>query len=144
MRLSKTVQQLRLQEEEIHSVIGEMLRMEEVLQARAGEGMTASEYVLYKSYEEDRARDLDLKQEAKKKILKEIEVEQKNLVQLTKERKMFERLKERQWKRFQNQTEKLEQKNNDEMVITRYRSVYTISSDDVQGVSENVSPKLRA
>ena len=84
--------------------------------------MNASEYVVYKVYEEDRAQDVRLKEEVKKQTIKETEAEQKILIQLMKERKMFERLREKQWKRFQYQMEKLDQKNSDEMVITRYRS----------------------
>jgi flagellar export protein FliJ len=62
-----------------------------------------------------------LKRAARRQTKKEIEAEQKILIQLMKERKMFEKLKEKQWKKFQSQTERLEQKNSDEMVITRYR-----------------------
>ena len=62
-----------------------------------------------------------MKRAAVRQTRREIEAEQKVLIQLMKERKMFERLKEKQWKRFQSRMEKLDQKNNDEMVITRYR-----------------------
>ena len=120
MRLAKKVGQLREQEEEIQRVIEENLSRERALKEKMERGMKASEYIVYKLYQEDWCQDLQLKQEAKKQTIKEIEAEQNILIKLVKERKMFERLKEKQWKRFQYQMEKLDQKNNDDMVITRY------------------------
>ena len=122
MRLAKKMNQLREQEEAIQRVIEEILSNGQALKEKIGQGMKASEYVVYKVYEEDRTQDLRLKEEVKKQTIKETEAEQKILIQLMKERKMFERLREKQWKRFQYQMEKLDQKNSDEMVITRYRS----------------------
>jgi flagellar FliJ protein len=121
MRLAKKMNQLREQEEAIQRVMEEMLSSDRVLKGKSEQGMKASEYLVYKNYQEDRARYLQLKREARKQTKKEIEAEQKVLIQLMKERKMFERLKEKQWKKFQSQVERLDQKNSDEMVITRYR-----------------------
>jgi flagellar protein FliJ len=122
MRLAKKMAQLREQEEGIERVTEEILSNEEALRARIEQGMTASEYMVYKLYEQERYETLQLKQEAKKQTIEEIEAEQQVLVRLMKERKMFERLKEKQWKKFQYEMERLDQKNNDEMVITRYHS----------------------
>ena len=122
MRLAKKMNQLREQEQAIQRVVKEILSSEQGLREKIGQGMKASEYVVYKVYEEDLTRELQLKKEARKQTKKEIEAEQKILIQLMKERKMFERLKEKQWKRFRSQVEKLDQKNSDEMVITRFRS----------------------
>ena len=127
MRLAKKMNQLREQEEEIQRVIEEILSNGQALKEKIGQGMNASEYVVYKVYEEDRTQDLRLKEEVKKQTIKETEAEQKILIQLMKERKMFERLREKQWKRFQYQMEKLDQKNSDEMVITRYRSTPNVN-----------------
>ncbi len=127
MRLAKKMNQLREQEEEIQRVIEEILFNGQALKEKIGQGMKASEYVVYKVYEEDRTQDLRLKEEVKKQTIRETEAEQKILVQLMKERKMFERLREKQWKRFQYQMEKLDQKNSDEMVITRYRSTPNVN-----------------
>ena len=122
MRLAKKMNQLREQEQAIQRVVEEILSGEQALREKIGQGMKASEYVVYKLYEEDLTRELQLKKEARKQTKKEIEAEQKILIQLMKERKMFERLKEKQWKRFQSEVERLDQKNSDEMVITRFRS----------------------
>ena len=121
MRLAKKMSQLREQEEGIQRILDEMVIRDQVLKEKSQQGMKASEYLVYKIYQEDRAKDLLLKRAAMRQTKKEIEAEQKTLIQLMKERKMFERLKEKQWKKFQSQMERLDQKNSDEMVITRYR-----------------------
>ena len=121
MRLAKKMNQLREQEEAIQRVMEEIVSNDRALKEKSEQGMKASEYLVYKIYQEDRARDLLLKRAAMRQTKKEIEAEQKTLIQLMKERKMFERLKEKQWKKFQSQMERLDQKNSDEMVITRYR-----------------------
>jgi flagellar FliJ protein len=127
MRLAKKMNQLREQEEAIQRVIEEILSSEQALKEKMGQGMKASEYVVYKVYEEDLTQGLQFKKEAMKQTKKEIEAEQKILIQLMKERKMFERLKEKQWKRFQSRVEKLHQKNSDEMVISRFRSSRSVN-----------------
>jgi flagellar FliJ protein len=127
MRLVKKMNQLREQEEAIQRVIEEILSSEQALKEKMGQGMKASEYVVYKVYEEDLTQGLQFKKEAMKQTKKEIEAEQKILIQLMKERKMFERLKEKQWKRFQSRVEKLDQKNSDEMVISRFRSSRSVN-----------------
>jgi len=121
MRLAKKMNQLREQEEAIQRVMEEIVSNDRALMEKSEQGMKASEYLVYKIYQEDRAKDLLLKRAAMRQTKKEIEAEQKTLIQLMKERKMFERLKEKQWKKFQSQMERLDQKNSDEMVITRYR-----------------------
>jgi flagellar FliJ protein len=121
MRLAKKMNQLREQDEAIQRVMEEIMARDRVLKGKSEQGMKASEYLVYKIYQEDCARDLQLKRAARRQTKKEIEAEQKILIQLMKERKMFERLKEKQWKKFQSQVERLDLKNSDEMVITRYR-----------------------
>jgi len=121
MRLAKKMSQLREQEEGIQRILDEMVIRERVLKEKSEKGMKASEYLVYKTYQEDCVRDLQLKRAARRQTKREIEAEQKVLVQLMKERKMFEKLKEKQWKKFQSQVGRLDQKNSDEMVITRYR-----------------------
>jgi flagellar FliJ protein len=121
MRLAKKISQLREQEEAIQRMMDEMVIRDRVLKEKSEQGMKASEYLVYKMYQEDCARNLLLKRTAMRQTKREIEAEQKTLIQLMKERKMFEKLKEKQWKKFQSQMGKLDQKNSDEMVITRYR-----------------------
>ena len=121
MRLAKKMNHLREQEEAIQRVMEEIVSNDRALKEKSEQGMKPSEYLVYKIYQEDRAKDLLLKRAALRQTKKEIEAEQKTLLQLMKERKMFERLKEKQWKKFQSQMERLDQKNSDEMVITRYR-----------------------
>ena len=121
MRLAKKMSQLREQDEAIQRILDEMVIQDRVLKEKSEQGMKASEYLVYKTYQEDCVRDLQLKRAARRQTKREIEAEQKVLVQLMKERKMFEKLKEKQRKKFQSLVERLDQKNSDEMVITRYR-----------------------
>ena len=121
MRWAKKMSQLREQDEAIQRGVEEMVACDRVLKEKSERGMKASEYLVCKTYQEDCVRDLQLKRAARRQIKREIEAEQKVLVQLMKERKMFEKLKEEQWKKFQSQVGRLDQKNSDEMVITRYR-----------------------
>ena len=113
--------QLTEQEAAIQRVTDEMLSIDRVLKEKSEQGMKASEYLFYMIYQEDCIRDLRLKRAAGRQTQREFEAEQKVLVQLMKERKMFEKLKEKQWKKFQSQVGRLDQKNSDEMLITRYR-----------------------
>ena len=78
MRLAKKMNQLREQEEAIQRVIEEILSNEQALKEKIGQGMKASEYIVYKVYEEDRTKDLQLKEEVKKQTIKETEAEQEN------------------------------------------------------------------
>jgi flagellar export protein FliJ len=121
MRLARKINLLREQEEAIQKILDEMVIRDRVLKEKSQQGMKASEYLVCKTYQEDCVRDLQLKRAARRQTKREIEAEQKVLVQLMKERKMFEKLKEKQRKKFQSLVERLDQKNNDEMVITRYR-----------------------
>jgi flagellar protein FliJ len=122
MRLAKRMNQLRDKEEEIQRIIEGIRFNERTLKEKMEQGITAPDYIVYKVYEEDRYKALEVKEAEKLQTMKEIEGEQKILIQLMKERKMFERLKEKQWKKFQYQAERLDQKNSDEMIITRLQS----------------------
>ncbi len=122
MRLAKKMAQLRELEDEIQRIIGEILSNGQSLRGKIEQGMRASEYIVYKLYEQERYETLQAREESRKQAIKEVEAEQQILIQLMKERKMYERLRERQWKKFQYDMERLDQKNNDEMVITRYHS----------------------
>ncbi len=54
--------------------------------------------------------------------MREVEAEKKDLIALMKERKILEKLKEKQFKKFEYQMERLDQKESDERVIVRYQS----------------------
>ena len=120
LRLAEKMRRLREIEETIQGLIGEILANEKIYREKMTQGVTASEYLVYKQYEEECYKAIQRKEEEKEQTQKEIEAEQQTLISLMKERKMFERLKEKQWQRFQYQMDRQDQKTIDEMVITRY------------------------
>ena len=77
--------QLTEQEAAIQRVTDEMLSVDRLLK-KSEQGMKASEYLVYKVYQEDCARNLQLKRAAGRQTQREFEAEQKVLVQLMKER----------------------------------------------------------
>jgi len=122
IRLAKKMKQLKLQEEEIQRVKDQRFSKGRELIEKLTQEMKTSEYQVYKQYEEDSYNELLRKEEEKRQTVREVEAEQKELIALMKERKMLEKLKEKQFKKFKHQIEKLEQKTSDERVIVRYQS----------------------
>jgi flagellar FliJ protein len=97
------------------------LAHEEALQRKISRGIPAPEYILYKQFAEESRAELKTREQKKKETVREIERDREKLVQLSKEKRILERLKEKKYKTFLYQAEKNEQKKNDEMVITRRR-----------------------
>jgi flagellar FliJ protein len=127
IRLTAKMTHLRSQEEEIERLILKRLAQEEELGKKISRGISAPEYVLYKQFAEESRGELKAREHKKKETLREIEKDREKLVQLSKEKKILERLKEKKHKAFLYQAEKNEQKKNDEMVITRRRPLISRS-----------------
>ena len=121
IRLSAKMTLLKAQEEEIERLTLKRLAREEELGKKIARGIPAPEYVLYKEFAEESLSELRAKENQKRGTLREIEKDRDKLVQLSKEKKILERLKEKKQKAFLVEAEKNEQKKNDEMVITRRR-----------------------
>jgi flagellar protein FliJ len=121
IRLTAKMTLLKTQEEEIEKLTLKRLAYEEELQNKISRGIRATEYVIYKQFAEESQAELKVKEHKKKETVQEIERDRGKLIQLSKEKKILERLKEKKHKSFLYQMEKKEQKRNDEMVITRYR-----------------------
>jgi flagellar FliJ protein len=121
IRLTGKITLLKGQEKEIERLTLKRLAYEEELRNKISQGIMGREYVLYKQFAEESRADLNIKERKKKETVQEIERDREKLIQLSKEKKVLERLKEKKQKSFLYQMEKGEQKKNDEMVITRYR-----------------------
>jgi flagellar FliJ protein len=121
IRLTGKITLLKSQEKEIENLTLKRLAYEEELRNKISQGITGREYVLYKQFAEESRADLKIKEQKKRETAQEIERDREKLIQLSKEKKVLERLKEKKQKSFLYQMEKGEQKRNDEMVITRYR-----------------------
>lgn len=121
IRLTAKMTLLKAQEEEIERLTLKRLAREEELKEKISRGIPAPEYVLYKEFAEESLSELRAKENQKRGTLREIEKDRDKLIQLSKEKKILERLKEKKQKAFLGEAEKNEQKKNDEMVITRRR-----------------------
>jgi flagellar FliJ protein len=121
IRLAAKMTLLRAAEEEIERLTLKRLAHEEELRNKTSRGIPAPEYVLYKQFSEESRAELKTREHKKKETIREIERDREKLVELSKEKKILERLKEKKQKAFLYQAEKDEQKRTDEMVITRRR-----------------------
>ena len=121
LRLAAQISRLRCQEDELQKLIHQKLALAEDLKKRSSQGMPVPEYLLYQQFAEASRLELITKEERRREIKKEVEAERENLIQLSKEKKTLERLKERRLKDYLYQQERNEQKQNDATVVTRYR-----------------------
>ena len=121
MRLAEVITRLRAQEQEIEKLTLKRLSYEQKLKEKSHQGIRGEEYILYKQFAEDSRKDLYSKEEKKRGILQEIDKEREKLIALTKEKKILEKLKEKQFKNFLRQEEKAQQKQDDEMATMKYQ-----------------------
>jgi flagellar FliJ protein len=120
MKLAEKIRQLKAQEEEINALMVQRLLNDQKLNEKAREGVRIGEYLLFKQFGEESYHDLIKKESQKKRIVGEIEGERENLIGFMKERKMFERLKEKKFEKFSYQVSKRDQKQMDEMAIRQH------------------------
>jgi flagellar protein FliJ len=121
MKLAEIAARLRAQEEEIERLTLKRMRYEQKLKEKFHGGMQAGEYILYRQFGEDSRRELFSREERKRKILREMERERETLVSRTKEKKILEKLKEMQFRKFKYEAEKTDQKGVDEITILKHQ-----------------------
>jgi flagellar protein FliJ len=121
LRLATQVSRLRGQEDELQKLIHQRLALAEELEKRSSRGMAFPEYALYQQFAEASRQELIAKEAKRRETKKELEAERENLIQLSKEKKTLERLKEKKLKNYLYQQERDAQKQNDAMVVARYR-----------------------
>ncbi len=86
---------------------------------KAGQGATVCDLILYLDYSNDSFRQLEVLELERKRNLKLIETERQKLMNLTRERKILEKLKERQFIKFLSEQEKRERKASDDLLVQR-------------------------
>ncbi len=119
LRLAEQIKELQRQEEDIQNVREKRSAYDEEIQHKSSQGLPVGEVLTYQQYLEKSYQDLLGKEEKKKLTLQEIEKERKKLLDLTKQRKILEKLKEKRVKKFLHHVEQQEQKNNDEQARRR-------------------------
>ncbi len=122
LKLAEMNARLKSQEEQIERLTLKRLGYEQNLKEKASQGILAGEFALYRQFGEESRKDLLSQEERKRAILQEIARERGKLLVLTKEKKILERLKEKQFQRFNYEEERAEQKANDEITILKYHS----------------------
>jgi len=123
IRLAEKISLVKAQEEKIQQLREQRLGIDRELTEKIVNGMKADEYFLYQQFVEESYIDLLQKESEKRQTEGEVEKEREQLIALMKERKVLERLKEKRYKTFIHQMEKLDQKNMDELIISRRSSV---------------------
>lgn len=120
MKLAEMGTRLRAQEEEIEKLTLKRLGYEQKFKEKFRGGIRAGEYTLYRQFGEDSRRELFSQEEGKRKIIREMDRERETLVSLTKEKKILEKLKEKQFRKFKYEADKADQKAVDEITILKH------------------------
>ena len=117
MRLAEKIKQLKIEEEEIQRLVRTRTAKERELNEKMRGLIAVGEYLIYKEFGENSYNDLLEKKGLKGRTETEIQGEREHLIGLIKERKILEKIRERRFKKFISQMEKLDQKNMDERVL---------------------------
>lgn len=121
LRLADRLKNLRAQEEEIQALAEQRSAYSRELNERSRQGLRAGELLTYQRYFESSHQDMILKGEKKKIAIREIDTEREQLITLTKQKKILEKLKERQWKKFSYRAEQEERNKSDERALRDYQ-----------------------
>lgn len=121
IRLGDKITRLKTKEKEIQQCAKKRIAYDEELRKKSLLGIKAHEFVIYKQFDEYSRAELLLKEIEKREASRELDQEREELIARTKERKIFEKLKEKRLKSFLQQAEKIEQKSNDEMTVMKYK-----------------------
>ena len=121
LRLAEMATRLKAQEEEIEKLTLKRLSYEQKLEEKAGQGILAGEFSLYRQFGEESRKELLSQEERKRNILQEMDRERGKLLALTKEKKILERLKEKQFQKISYETGRADQKAIDEITILKYQ-----------------------
>jgi len=120
LKLSEMATRLRVQEEEIERLTLKRLSYEQKLREKVVQGILAGEFALYRQFGEESRKDLLSQEERKRTILREMDRERVKLLALTKEKRILEKLKGKQLRKFMYETDRADQKAIDEMTILKY------------------------
>ncbi len=119
LQLAGKLEELKRQEDEIRRIRLEGTEAGRRMAEELAKGMEAGVYLLYREFGEDRRNDLQQREGEKDVTLREIDAAREELAGLMKETRVFEKLKEKDERKFANEMEKTDQKKIDEMVVMR-------------------------
>lgn len=118
--LIRKIEELKRREEKIQYMIKKRINQYKKFEERLKEGIESHEYLIYQQFSEKSYEDLSEQIRSKNDQEYEIEQERENLIEMTKEKKILERLKEKRLMRFNYHQEKNEQKLLDELVLRKH------------------------
>ena len=122
VRLAQCRNDLSLQEDRLQRLSEDREAYEREFQQKTSTAAPVNELALYLEFrDQSHARRLML-EEGREKILSEIERERGRLMALTQDRKILEKLKERQQRAFMFDLAQKERKNLEDLVVQRYRA----------------------
>lgn len=121
-RLADLRRELQKKEEEIQDRILQRITRTQELMEKSTQGMGAAEYLTYQQFLERGHDELRSLEEEKRKLSRDVEEARQRLLALTQEKKILEKLKERRFRRYNQQLEQKVQVANDEWTIQRYGS----------------------
>jgi flagellar protein FliJ len=119
LRLAGYLQALAGQEERMEKLRETRKVCDGECRQKAGQGAAVSDLILYLDYFDASFQKLEALELERQKNLKVIETERQKLTNLTRERKILEKLKERQFIKFLAEQEKRERKSTDDLVVQR-------------------------
>jgi flagellar protein FliJ len=119
LRLAGYLQALAGQEERMEKLRETRKVCDGECRQKAGQGAPVSDLILYLDYFDASFQKLEVLELERQKNLKVIETERQKLTNLTRERKILEKLKERQFIKFLAEQEKRERKSTDDLVVQR-------------------------
>jgi flagellar protein FliJ len=119
LRLAGHLLSLAGQEERMENLREKRAAYEGECREKACQGASINDLVLYLDFFDDSFRQWEVLGEERKRTLAIIEAERRKLTDLSRERKILEKLKERQFKKYLVDQEKKERKATDDLVVQR-------------------------
>ena len=122
LRLAEIRRRMTLLQKEIETLARKRKAEEENLKEKSRSGIAGAEYLLYRNFSEGARRDLLSLEEKKMSIAREMRAEREQLIALMKEKKILEKIKEKQFRKYLSDMEKSEQKRNDEIATMKHHA----------------------
>jgi flagellar FliJ protein len=92
------------------------------LMEKRTKGIPAAQHLLYINYLNLLAKDIAIQEEVVQSLTRAVEEARQKLIKLSREKKMIEKLKKKDFDAFTQEMIRLEQKENDELVLIRRRA----------------------
>ena len=120
IRLFERLRALALQEDRIRELTGVREACQQAFRQRTGQPAPVNELVFYLDFQDRSFEALNRLATGKEKIQSEVKRERERLLALTRDRKILEKLKEKQQRLFWQDLDRKERKQMEDLVVQRY------------------------